>query len=74
MECPGFNRGVRSPRAAADVGSRPRFYVMTVELHPARDAHPQVWSALAWSAWWPWLVLALGVVAVAVGGYYFSPG
>ncbi|WP_163800338.1 hypothetical protein [Mycolicibacterium sediminis] len=47
---------------------------MTVELHPARDAHPQVWSALAWSAWWPWLVLALGVVAVAVGGYYFSPG
>ncbi|MDX1891282.1 hypothetical protein [Mycolicibacterium sp. 050158] len=24
-------------------------------------------------AWWPWLVLSIGVLIIAVGGMYFAP-
>ena len=46
--------------------SSPTFYVMTIEL---RESHSQAWSSA-----WPWLVFALGVVIVVVGGVYFTPG
>lgn len=43
---------------------------MTVELHPSYDAYS---LHGVWAAAWPWLVLALGVVVVVVGGVFFSP-
>lgn len=27
----------------------------------------------AWHDWWPWIVFALGVAVVTVGGILFSP-
>lgn len=43
---------------------------MTVQLHSRYEA-----SSLqeVWAAAWPWLVLALGIVVVVVGGVFFSP-
>ena len=36
--------------------------------------HFAVWFEQAWwREWWPWIVLAVGIAIVAVGGVLFSP-
>ncbi|WP_255469734.1 hypothetical protein [Mycolicibacterium sp. P1-18] len=31
------------------------------------------WKQSSWHAWWPWVVLAVGIAIVTVGGVLFSP-